>query len=307
MRPIEDCAADRPARTGSTPQARRGAPTGAEAHPGRRQLVLGLFGLVSGGGSAHAVTVVQAPVPGAPADRPQDRPAAPPPQARHGPTARAAAGSGRPAPARPPAARTLAYDLQFGAFAGRGQLVWAPAGARYSARLEGRVAGLSLLQWASDGALGEAGLLPERFSDRRMGGRESSARFDRAAGVVRYSNGAAERVMPAEAQDRLSWMVQLAALAEGRDRPLAAGDRFALWVAGARGDGEPWSFRCVGRDGGSGEAGGATGAWRVVRETREADDTRVEVWLDPQRQHLPVRAVLQSARGDDRLELTLRQ
>lgn len=206
---------------------------------------------------------------------------------------------------RLPAPRVLRYDLTRGPFSGTGELEWRPEADRYRARLEGRIAGFSILQWTSEGRIDEAGLAPDRYTDRRRGGGEQAARFDRDEGVVRYSGAAAVQALPRGGQDRLSWMVQMAAIAEARPRPLATGERIALWVTGARSDADLWQFRCTGVDP-LPLAAETVRAVHLIREPRERGDTRVDVWLDPQRDHLPVRAWLASGRDGDRLELALR-
>ena len=45
---------------------------------------------------------------------------------------------------------------------------------------------------------------------------------------------------------------------------------------------------------------------KFVRQSPDAYDTQVEVWLDPARHHLPVRAALHNG-PDDTLDLVLRQ
>jgi hypothetical protein len=43
----------------------------------------------------------------------------------------------------------------------------------------------------------------------------------------------------------------------------------------------------------------------LLREAQRPYDTRVEVWLDPAQQHLPVRAVLSTVPGGQPLEFRL--
>lgn len=211
-------------------------------------------------------------------------------------------------PVRLPPPRVLAYDLSRGFFTGTGELDWRPSGDRYRARLEGRIAGLNILQWTSEGQLDRSGLAPDRFTDRRRGGRELAARFDRQDGLVRYLGAAPPlqpQPLPPGAQDRLSWMVQIAAVAQARARPLEAGDRISLWVTGARGDAQVWDFQCRGLDTRP-VAGRSVKTTHLVREPRDDRHARVDVWLDPERDHLPVKARLGTAQGDDPLELALR-
>ena len=53
-------------------------------------------------------------------------------------------------------------------------------------------------------------------------------------------------------------------------------------------------------------AGDTLATVHLLREPRHPYDTRVEVWLDPARHHLPVRATMGSG-DEDRLELRLRE
>ena len=53
--------------------------------------------------------------------------------------------------------------------------------------------------------------------------------------------------------------------------------------------------------------GGPTATVRLVREPRRPYDTRAEVWLDPARSYLPVRARLSHGAGDEGLQLLLRE
>jgi hypothetical protein len=100
-------------------------------------------------------------------------------------------------------------------------------------------------------------------------------------------------------------MVQLAAVAQAGPQRLAAGERIVMQVVGARGDASTWAFRSLGPETLTLFAA-PVDTVRLLREPRHAYDTRVEVWLDPARHHLPVRAVMGSG-DEDRLELRLRE
>jgi hypothetical protein len=79
----------------------------------------------------------------------------------------------------------------------------------------------------------------------------------------------------------------------------------ALLVVGARGDAGVWVFRCLGPT--PLELAGATlDTLRYAREPRGPYDTAVEIWLDPARRHLPVRATTHNGAEGDGLELRLR-
>ena len=206
---------------------------------------------------------------------------------------------------RLPPAVTLRYELRRGRLSGSGDLLWRPDGGRYELRLEGSVVGVNVLTQVSEGALDADGLAPSRFTDQRARRAALAANFEREAGRIRFSGPSHEVPWQAGVQDRLSWMMQLAAVAAAEPARLAAGEGIVLQGGGARGGASLWAFR---------SEGAQTLALfsqrvetvKLLREPRSAYDTRVEVWLDPARHHLPVRATLGSSE-DDRLELRLRE
>jgi len=201
-----------------------------------------------------------------------------------------------------PPAMTLHYDMRRGALSGTGELQWRPTANSYEARLQGRVAGFSILTWASQGGFDAAGIAPVRFTDQRRGKSEQAANFQRAAGKISYSGPSTEYPLMDGAQDRLSWMIQIAAIAQADPKRVAPGKRVAMFVTGARGDGDVWSFLVQGvEDVSTGDT--SVRAVKLLREPRKPHDTRVEVWLAPSLHYLPVRARLSS--DDSALDLQL--
>ena len=131
-------------------------------------------------------------------------------EAGAGANAASAAGASEPGPlaaagvASVPAARRLptyatrmppsvhwVYLLRRGFLSGRGDLRWSVRDGHYEARLEGRVAGFSVLDWTSRGAVSAAGPAPERFIIRR-GKEVQAAIFQSQAGKITYTGPAAE-------------------------------------------------------------------------------------------------------------------
>jgi hypothetical protein len=76
-------------------------------------------------------------------------------------------------------------------------------------------------------------------------------------------------------------------------------------VSGAQGDADVWNFRYAGVDTLRGESGPVR-AVKFTREPRKPYDKLMEVWLDPARHHLPVRARATATAGGDVFELLLR-
>jgi hypothetical protein len=163
-----------------------------------------------------------------------------------------------------------------------------------------------VLTQLSLGGFDEAGIAPLRFTDRRAAGALQAANFQREAGKISFSGPGVEYPLLIGSQDRLSWMVQLAAVVTAEPQRLQDGGKVVIHVVGARGDSRVWVFRFAGHE--RIRAGADTvEAAHFVREAAEPYDTRVEVWLDPRQHHLPARAVLRSGPADDGLELQLQE
>jgi hypothetical protein len=202
----------------------------------------------------------------------------------------------------PPAPRALHYLWQRGTASGQARLDWRPQGDRYELDLQAHTADEPAWHQSSRGRLDETGLVPERFVDQRRRRGAQAANFRHGQGRITYSSSSAEQPLPRAAQDRLSWLVQLAALAQAADAGLEPGVTRELYVSGVRADAGTWIFEVIGTEA-IDTASGALAALRLERRATRAYDTQATVWLAPALQHLPVRVVLQHPPGPDRLEL----
>jgi hypothetical protein len=211
---------------------------------------------------------------------------------------------GAPAPIYPttrPAAATLRYAMRRGAASGMAALDWRPAGEHYELTLAGSIGGVEAIGWRSRGGFDDAGVAPERFVVRQRGRERLAANFQRDSadaastrGRITFSGPSVEWPLPAGAQDRVSWIVQLAAILQARPELAREGAQVSLWVIGARGDADLWTFEAhadaMERDETtSGAAGRAAAGVRLVREPARPYDLRVEVWPDAAHQQLPKR------------------
>jgi len=179
------------------------------------------------------------------------------------------------------------YTMRRGAQAGRAELRLERGADHYRLSLRGRVEGGRLLEQTSQGGFDAAGVAPERFVDRRRGRAGQAANFDRAAGRITYSGPSVEQPLHAGAQDRLSWIVQLAAVIQADPGRWTPGERLPLYVTGARGDAQLWLFEVRERADLDLPGVQVAHALRLTREPQRPYDSRVEVWLDPARHHLP--------------------
>lgn len=154
---------------------------------------------------------------------------------------------------------------------GQAELLWERDGERYRLLLQRQVEGRELPEWQSEGRVGAGGLEPQRFEVRRHG------RLRQAL------------ALQPPVQDRLSWLLQLAALAQARD-PLPP---LSIELVGWRGGVQRWVFEPVDEE--PEEAGSADGPPRPLLHLRgqhPADARyRIDVWLDPARGHMPRRWV----------------
>lgn len=198
-------------------------------------------------------------------------------------------------PTRLPPAATLQYAVQREgslrpARELQAELRWRPeADGRYELTLS-----LAATGWASVGAMDENGLAPERQVETRRGRELRAANFQRDSGRITFSGPQLEFPLLPGAQDRLSWLLQLAAVLEANPGLAGSGSEVTLFVAGPRGDAGPWTFASQGAETAELPEGAVPGAVHLRRSTEKPYDTRVDVWLDPARHHLPVRLRVQN-------------
>jgi len=237
-----------------------------------------------------------------PADVPAVGDAAAPPAAAATPEP----DGGTPVPVyatRLPPAATLQYTVlrEGGLHSGlQAELRWRPGdGGRYTLTM-----GLAATGWASVGAVDENGLAPERQVETRRGREVRAANFQREAGRITFSGPQVEYPLLPGSQDRISWLLQLAAVLEAAPELAGRGREVVLFVAGPRGDGRPWTFISQGPESVELAAGAVDGV-RLHREPAGPFDTRVDVWLDPARHHLPVRLRLQNRAEGEVTEFAL--
>ena len=224
-------------------------------------------------------------------------------------------------PAQWPAAAVLRYAMHYYGHRGEAVLQWLPAGSSYQLQLSGvgqapdgpsaasadsaaAARERRLIEQASQGQLDAYGLAPERFTDRRRGRSQRAANFRHALGRIEFSGPPHTHPAWLGAQDSLSWWVQLPAIAAAAAATHTALPEIRLFVVDARGGGETWRFENLGWVVLDGHLGpGPVELWR--REPLQPEGQRIELWLDPARQHWPVQLRLSSLRSGGRFELRL--
>jgi hypothetical protein len=229
-------------------------------------------------------------------------PAASFPASTHPSTHQPASASAAPAPPALrfsiPASVRLHYQVTATArhlrLQGGGELLWRHDGTSYDARLEISAPFLPPRIQHSTGLITAEGLAPVRFSDKARS--EEAAHFQRDQGKVSFSGNRPDAPLLAGAQDRLSVMLQLGAMVGGDPQKFPAGTVISVQTASAR-DAEPWQFTVEGQE----ELelpGGKVGALKLIRNPRREFDQKVELWLAPGMDYVPVRLRLTQPNGD---------
>jgi len=211
----------------------------------------------------------------------------------------------------PPPSMDMKYEVRRGGYAGDARITWRiDVDGRYTLEMQGTGAAgapASLTpHWTSRGALDADGVAPERFAVSRRGRERHAANFRRDAGIVSFAGPARTWPLAAGAQDRLSWIVQLAAVLQAEPALAAAGTQISMMVVGAHGDAGLWTFTVQRQVVVEGLGGEAVPAWLLHRESDHAHDPRVQVWLAPSLHYLPVRLRLTLPRSDESTEMHLR-
>ena len=249
-----------------------------------------------------------APEPAPPLMAAVPAPASPPPRRRAPPTPAPAPAEATALPVyatRLPDAASLHYRLQRGETVGAARLQWQREAGDYLLRLDTDWPGQPAAGSASRGLIDSEGVAPVRHAELRRSREVRAANFQREAGRITFSGPQLAYALPPGAQDRLSWMIQLPGVLQADAALARAGAQVTLFVVGTRGDAEPWRFEVLGNEPLQLPAGEVPQALRLKREPTRPYDTRVEVWLDPARQHLPVRVVFTTLPGGPPLEMAL--
>lgn len=178
------------------------------------------------------------------------------------------------------------YRAERGAGVGEAVLRWSVGSTGYELGLQANVAGRSVLDWLSRGSLSEQGLQPQRMVERQREREVQAVNFQRDKGLISFSGPSRTAPLLPGAQDRLSWVIQLAAISRARGG-LQPGEVLRLQVAGPRGDVDEWRFTVQPVD----ERllnGRRVGLTHLLREPQRPYDLRVQLWLAPTMDHLPV-------------------
>ena len=206
---------------------------------------------------------------------------------------------------RAPTGARLSYDLQgiakgFG-YSAKAELLWQPDASQYEARLEVSHFLLGSRVQTSQGQITTEGLAPRRFGDKVRS--EQAAHFQRDKGLITYSANTPDAPLLAGTQDRLSVFVQISGMLLAEPQRFGPGAVLNFNTTGAR-DSEAWAFQVAGMEQLKMPYGNLE-ALRLVRQEEKQYDQRVELWMAPSLEHLPVRIRITQTSGDQ-VDLLLR-
>jgi len=197
-----------------------------------------------------------------------------------------------------PGSTRLKYDVKgevkgFPYFA-NGELLWLQDGKTYDARLEISHFLLGSRVQTSKGQLTPQGLEPIRFGDKVRS--EVAAHFEYGKGKVTFSANTPDAPLQMGAQDQLSVFIQLASMLGGEKERVLVGDLIPFQAIGPRSS-EAWIFK-MGESETLALPGGAVKAFKLSRDPTGEHDPKVEVWLAPDMDFMPVRIRLSQPNGD---------
>jgi hypothetical protein len=170
---------------------------------------------------------------------------------------------------------------------------------RYEARSETRDdSGTLWLTLVSEGEVRPStGIAPVRYTEKRANRAEVATNFQWDAGKVTFSATAAEYPLLEGVQDQLSFLAQLAVLAEAFPQHFVPGGSIAMQVASRR-DVRVYDMRVIGWE----MLNTRAGVYDTLKLERavgpEARETRMELWLAPALRWLPARTRMTLPNGD---------
>ncbi len=259
-----------------------------------------------------AVPVTEAPVAAVPATPEAPAPGAPAPEATAStPDSHAITTAGEPAAAAaatdeaapktsapalfervslPPSAE-LSYDvvgLRNGSrISGHAKVIWKQDGQRYSLTGEVGVLVFTLISYKSVGEVGQIGLAPTTYAEKRIGRSQTNTHFQRDRNSISFSASTGTYPYKGGEQDRSTWIWQLASLGRGDPGKFESGLVFDMSVAGHKSlDG--WRVYVNGRENIE-LPQGTISTWRLsVIPGENSFDKQFDLWLAPDRDWYPV-------------------
>lgn len=185
-----------------------------------------------------------------------------------------------------------------------GTIHWASDGDRYEMIVSVPLPFVGTFSYESHGRIDAFGLAPERYVEKRGRRPQEVTTFDHAAKHIGFTRSSAVLALPDGAQDRFSMVMQLASLVRGAPDTYQPGVTRSFYVADDD-SAEHWPIETIG-DETIRTAEGDIDARHFMRLPRhEGDRRRIDVWLAPSLDWLPVR-IMQTEPNGSQIELVWR-
>ena len=170
---------------------------------------------------------------------------------------------------------------------------WKTGRQSYSLQNEARISLLGkILDAGSSGGTGTQGLIPEKYTEKRIRKDATTTTFNYRDNIVSFREN---KTAPLKeiTQDRASIVWQLASLARANPERFTVDSTWTIPVAG-RSKIEPWTFRVVK----TGNISTPLGQIKTVQLTRKGKkDQEMNVWLAPEQNWYPVQIIFNERGG----------
>jgi hypothetical protein len=173
---------------------------------------------------------------------------------------------------------------------GDADFIWKLSGDSYRMRFNVGIrilfAHINLLELTSEGKVGDKGFAPVLMTEKRRGRSLTATHFNRPDGTITFSASQNKYALAAGAQDKASVPLQLAAIARADPAQMKGG--IDILVAEDR-DASVFHFVLVGEEDIDTKLG-KLHAWHLSRPPKPGSyNSRLDVWLAPERGWYPVR------------------
>lgn len=186
---------------------------------------------------------------------------------------------------------------------GSGNVLWQQNGQSYLIKGEASALLLNLLSYQSNGQIGDTGLMPEQYQEKRIGRSATTTHFVRERKTISFSASTQLHEIRGGEQDRGSVIWQLAGLARGDPDKLAAGLGFEAIVAGSKAA-DRWNVIVIGKESVTLGDTSVSGWHLSLAPVENNFDYQIDLWLSPERDWYPVR-IHYSNRSGASLSLSL--
>ena len=180
-------------------------------------------------------------------------------------------------------------DRDGGTWSGVSTISWKQAGGAYKLSMEASVsvlvARVNLVLLNSEGSVGPSGIVPRLTTEKRRGKSQTATHFGGADGKITFSASERSYPMVPGAQDKATFLMQLAAIGRADSAQFASG--VELFV-GEEKDANPFGFVLVGQEN-INTPMGPLATWHLARPPRPgAYNSRLDIWLAPAHNWYPV-------------------